>query len=109
MQNPKYVRHGECFIRPIEKLPKGKRVKVNSYIIGHSESQHHHVLEGEITVVEQPNMDANIFFELVNVGKVVHQKTVNRHNDLTLAPGKYEVIHKQEYDPFEKVMRDVWD
>lgn len=105
------VRHGELFIRPVKELPKGKKLEVKSFIIGHSETGHHHVLEStkEFTVIEPKNLDDNIFFELLGKGKVVHQKTVNRHNDLGLAPGIYEVTHKKEYDPFQQIMRAVWD
>jgi hypothetical protein len=111
MKEYQIIRHGENFIRKIDKLPKGKKLSVNSFIIGHSETGHHHVLESkdQFTVIEPKNLDDNIFFELLGSGKVVHKKTVNRHNDLGLAPGVYEVTHKKEYSPFTKLMEKVWD
>jgi len=109
MKEYQIIRHGELFIRPVKKLPKGNKLAINSFVIGHSETGHHHVLEGEIEVIEPKNLDDNIFFELLGSGKVVHQKTVNRHDNLGLAPGKYEVTHKKEYDPFQQIMRAVFD
>ena len=107
----KYIRHGENFIRPINKLPKGKKLSVNSFIVGHSETGHHHVLESatKFTVIEPKNLDDKVFFELVGQATVIHKKQVNRHKDLTLEPGIYEVTHKLEYDPFQKLMRRVFD
>lgn len=111
MKTIKIGRHGECWIRPVSQFPKGKRVQHDRVVVGHSETGHHHVLQSDqkITVLEPSNMSEDIFFELVSNGKVVHQKSVNRHEDLTFAPGKYQVTHKLEYDPFQKVRRAVWD
>ncbi len=111
MKEYQIVRHGECFIRPVKSLPKGKLVEVNEFIVGHSESGHHHMLKSntKFIVVEPKNLDDSIFFELVSSGKLEHQKTVNRHNDIVLAPGKYEVIHKKEYNPFTRIMEQVFD
>lgn len=105
----KPIRHGECWLQPVDKFPKGKLIKHDMFIVGHSETGHHHVLEGDVQVLEPTNLEDGVFFELLGEGKLVHQKTVNRHHDLVVAPGKYRVIHKQEYSPFTKVMERVWD
>jgi len=106
-------RHGELLIRPVDKLPKGKKTVGKSFIVGHSETGHHHVLESNVdfTIIEpeKENLQGSIFFELVSNGKLVHKKTVNRHNDLVFAPGKYEVTHKLEYNPFTKIRERVFD
>lgn len=109
--NYNIIRHGELFIRPVKSLPKGKKISTKEFVIGHSETGHHHMLKSKsnFTVIEPKSLDDDIFFELVNTGKVEHQKTFDRHNDLGLKPGKYVVTHKKEYDPFEKVMRRVYD
>ena len=39
--------HGENAIVPVSKMPSGKTEKHTTYIVGHSETGHHHVLEAE--------------------------------------------------------------
>lgn len=104
-------RHGEAFLRRIEKMPKGKAKHVQDIIVAHSETGHHHVLESkyDIAVLEPENLGDSLFVELLNPGKLVHQKQINRHNDITVQPGVYEVIQKKEYNPFTQAMERVWD
>ena len=103
------IRHGEVFLLPVDKAPKGKSEKHTSFIVGHSETGHHHVLESK-TEFEVSEIDkAFLYITLFDTGTLVHQKTVNRHNNLTVPAGTYKVIRKSEYDPFEKIMREVWD
>lgn len=100
--------HGENGFKPVAKLPKGKKATYNSFIAGHSETGHHHVLECEepFTVVES---EGKTFVELIREAKVVHQKSFDIHETKVLQPGVYEISHKTEYDPFAKVVRQVWD
>lgn len=103
------IRHGEVLLLPVDKLPEGRSTTHKSFVVGHSETGHHHVLEAtkefEVTRIS----DDELYVRLFEPAKLVHKKTVNRHNDLTIIPGSYKVIRKSEYDPFEKVMRQVWD
>lgn len=109
------IRHGEVLLYPVQKIQTQKgSVKVvkesNHFIVGHSETGHHHVLESDVKF-EATIFDDNhdLYVKLFEPAKLVHQKTVNRHHDLTVIPGTYKVIRKQEYSPFERIMRDVWD
>jgi hypothetical protein len=107
------IRHGEVFLRPVEKVP-AKDVAVQectSFIVGHSETGHHHVLESKanFTVTEDAVDKAFLYVTLFEPGTLVHQKTVNRHNNLTVPAGTYEVIRKTEYNPFTKAREQVWD
>lgn len=103
----KPIRHGEVLLHPISKLT-GEATEHTSFIVGHSETGHHHVLLSK-KPFRVSQSDKAFLIQLFAPAQLVHQKTVNKHNTLTIAPGVYEVIHKQEYDPFEKVMREVWD
>lgn len=100
------IRHGECLIYPVDKLPRGKKTELRSFIVGHSETGHHHVLESETPFTVQ---EKQMYIELFKPAKLVHKKTVNRHKDLVVPAGTYKIIHKQEYDPFQQIMRAVWD
>lgn len=107
--NIKPIRHGEIVLQPVKKLPAGKTVKHNSFIVGHSETGHHHVLEAVEGFSVLEATDNSIWLEILKPAKLVHRKTVDKHKTLPVAPGKYHVIYKNEYDPFTKVIRRVQD
>jgi hypothetical protein len=105
----KPVRHGEVLLHPVATVPEGKVTEHKTFIVGHSETGHHHVLEAPKEYkVTKVGLDA-VYVTLFDEGELVHKKTVNRHNNLLVAPGSYQVIRKNEYDPFAKIMREVWD
>lgn len=106
----KPLRHGENLLLPVSEMPEGKATSHKSYVVGHSETGHHHVLEATKAFdVLLEKKSKELFIELKDSATIVHKKTVNRHNDLTVKPGIYKVIHKLEYDPFTQLMRAVWD
>lgn len=109
MQKP--LLHGENGFKPITELPEGKITKHKMFIAGHSETGHHHVLESEteFEVIEPENMDGNLFIRLLSPAKVVHRKTFDIHQTKVLQPGLYEITHKNEYNPFTKVIERVFD
>jgi hypothetical protein len=109
MQKP--LIHGENIFRPVDKVPKGKVSKHKLYIAGHSESGHHHVLESEteFEVIEPENLGDSIFIRLLSPAKVVHKKSFDIHETKVLQPGVYERVIATEYDPFQKVIRRVYD
>lgn len=100
------IRHGECLLFPVDKLPKGKAVQATEFIVGHSATGHHHVLVSEEPFTVQ---EKEMYLQLLKPAKLIHQKTVNRHRDLTVPAGTYKIVHKTEYSPFEKITREVWD
>lgn len=101
------VMHGENWLTPIDAMPKGKVMKTLSYIAGHSETGHHHVIESKVEMEVVEGKDRAVL--LHEVGKLFHQKSYDVHETITLAPGAYVITHKTEYDPFQKVKRAVWD
>jgi len=105
------IRHGEVFLQPVTKVPNGEVSEHNTFIVGHSETGHHHVLESKqkFTVTTDEIDKAFLYITLFEPGKLVHKKTVNRHNDLFVPAGTYRVINKKEYNPFTQAMEKVWD
>jgi hypothetical protein len=102
------VLHGENFMRRIDALPKGKTTKAKMYVVGHSESGHNHVLTSpkEMEVLE---FNGHRYVLIDETAELFHQKTFDIHETVTVEPGVYEITHKTEYDPFQKVIRAVWD
>lgn len=104
----KPIRHGEIMLVPVSEIPEGETVRHTSYIIGHSETGHHHVLEGtEFEVTELSNDE--LYFRLFEPTKLVHKKQTDKHKTLVVNPGIYKRFHDTEYDPWEGVIRDVAD
>lgn len=105
------VMHGEMWFDPIDSMPKGKTVSCKLYIAGHSETGHHHVLEAksEFEVLEPKDKKLDRAVLLKEVTKLFHQKTFDVHETKYLAPGAYKIYKKTEYDPFQEIVREIWD
>lgn len=102
----KPIRHGEAMLIPIKGKVGGK--KHTSFIIAHSETGHHHVLESK-TPFKVSQTDKDFLIQLFEPAKLVHKKEVDKHKTLTVAPGKYKVVYKTEYNPWEGVISRVFD
>lgn len=101
----KGVRHGEVILIPTDKTIKtGKKLK--SFIVAHSETGHHHVIESEtpFTVDEK-----NMYIALFGDSAIVHKKSFDAHKTLPLKPAVYERYEAVEYDPFSQLTRRVVD
>ncbi|ABM16707.1 MULTISPECIES: hypothetical protein [Mycolicibacterium] len=93
------VRQGEIMLLPVQAVVQtGSREAVRSYIVGHSESGHHHVLDcdREFDVIVGTD---GLLIELSGTAQLVHQADVDRHNTLIVEPGIYRVLRKRQYDP----------
>ena len=102
----KVIQHGEIILMPVNKEVKGESHK--TFIVAHSETGHHHVLESKkpFTISDS---DKEFLIELFEPAKLVHKKTFDAHPTKTVQPGRYQVIHKLEYSPAEKALRRVTD
>lgn len=100
--------HGENILKPVDKLPKGKKTLTKKHIVGHSETGHHHVLESRYNyaVIES---GGETYLQLFEDAELKHQKSHDIHETLNVKSGIYKVYRAKEYDPFQKVMREVWD
>lgn len=107
--------HGENALIPVAKAPKGTVTSHKMFIFGHSETGHHHIAKSDtefnvIEVADENNQSLKrIFLEVFEPTNVVHKKSFDIHETKVIQPGVYEVAHKTEYDPFEKVRRSIFD
>lgn len=102
----KPIRHGEAMLIPITKKVKGK--EYTSFIVAHSETGHHHILESKQPFVVSQS-DKEFLIELFEPAKLVHKKQVDKHKTLPVAPGRYKIVYKTEYNPWEGVISRVFD
>lgn len=105
----KTIIHGENVITPVDILPKGAK-PYNTFIIGHSETGHNHVLEADKdTKFKVVTHNGEIYFQTTAAARIKHQKSFDIHETITVEPGIYKVIPAKEYNPFTKQLQQVWD
>ncbi len=107
----KAIRHGEVSLLPVESLPKGAKLmsEVKSFVAGHSESGHHHILTATapFKVFE---FEGKTYLDIPLEAKLTHEKTgTETHGIAILKPGFYERVIKKSYSYAEKIMKRVQD
>lgn len=129
------IRHGEVLMLALASFgfepEDGKNQK--EAIVAHSESGHHHVAVGDVTVFAPITKDSPRYeglcqsiwgkdekmkafwpveitpFRVNKDSELRHNKTYDQHQTFTLFKGDYAILHKREYDPFLDVRRKVAD
>jgi hypothetical protein len=112
---------GEIYIRRIARprkdfLKGGTPLKEENgrFIIGHSETGHHHVMErGGVDVVEMPSDTSGMRILRMIVAdpnkELVHERPHDTHETLGFPPGAYEARIGREYDPYAEIARQQAD
>lgn len=110
---------GEIYIRKIDALPDDlqpfhDKDKAGAWLISHSESGNHHVIDADgVTVMEQvKNVPAGmrILLAIVDEPTTLRQDAgANAHEAHDMPPGLYEMRIAREYDPFSEQARQVAD
>lgn len=106
------VRHGEIILKQIDNIPQeAKLIKTGKeYIVGHSETGHHHVLELATNSLRVYELDNELYLDVGEKGNLVHKKSGSEtHTPHTITPGKFKVIVKQNFDYFKKAITRVRD
>ncbi len=113
MNKPSIVRHGEVILKPISKIPsEAKLVKTtNKYIVAHSETGHHHVLEAtDLSKFKVFSWNGETYLEVSAMTDLLHEKSgKDVHKTHKIIPATYKVIIKKSYDYFKKAMTKVRD
>ncbi len=119
MEMKKFVKtaaQGEISIRKIDTLPTGIKPlapELGKYIIGHSETGHHHVM----TLDNKQAFEANkapegmrvLYAVLEAPGELTHERGHDTHEAISFGPGIYEFRLGREYDPYAELARQVAD
>lgn len=93
------VRQGEIIFVPVPPAMHPKSGEwVNSFIVGHSESGHHHVLDCDLQFNVIVGND-ELLVELSGTARLEHHADVHRHRTLAVLPGTYRVLRKRQYNP----------
>jgi hypothetical protein len=114
---------GELRIYAIDALPQNigsrrpDRNTQGSFILAHSEKGHHHVLVGDVDVIEHvetqqlgsQNLAMRTLYAIVREPSMLRQTAADAHVDVKLDPGLYAIRADVEFDPFADQIREVRD
>ena len=113
---------GEITIRRIGDLPKARKLPVGfaamkaergKFIIGHSETGHHHVIDAAgatVGVMEKPPVGMRILYMILeNPLALEHLRGHDTHETITNEPGVYEVRIAREFDHYAELERQSVD
>lgn len=96
-------------------LAGGKPLPVEKgrFIIGHSETGHHHVIERNgVDVFEMPSPEGIRILRMIVADpdkELVHERSYDTHEAIGLPPGQYEIRIGREYDPYAELVRQQQD
>lgn len=81
-----------------------------AYIVGHSESGHHHLLEAEHVTVKRGRYEGmDVLYAIVDESTRVTQNRTVPHAKQVIAPGKYIITNNVEPDSITGQIRRVTD
>ena len=80
------------------------------YIVGHSESGHHHVLEREgVTLLQGNEAGMAILYAILTKPTRLFQSAGDPHAEQIIGPGEYIITNNIDYDPWVEQARRVAD
>jgi len=105
------IRHGEVILKPIDSLPKEAKLEkeTKSYIVAHSETGHHHVLES-LENFKVFSWNGETYLEVPAISKLLHEKSgKDAHTPHKIIPSIYKVVIKKQFDYFKGILEKVRD
>jgi len=118
----KAAAQGEISIRRVGPLPTDRTIPAGYsemlpergvFVVGKSETHHDHVLDagcGSIAVMDKPPEGMRVLLALIEKPTALtHLRPTDTHAPIMLEPGAYELRIAREYDPYEKLARQVAD
>lgn len=96
---------GDLLIIPVKTIPKAVKAAIvenGHYIVAHSETGHHHVIEKARAEVYEAADDSFIAYirTLGDGAEIVHKRSFDTHETICLEPNQtYEVRRQREYIP----------
>lgn len=92
-----YVAQGDLNVFAIHAIPDGVP-ETKDRVLAHSETGHHHVLEGNAVRVFRAD-EFTAYVKVEKPAKIVHLRSFDTHAPLSLAPGNYRITRQREYVP----------
>lgn len=100
---PYQARHGEVFIEAIDELPAGVKELSptdGNYIVGHSETGHHHVVSAmDASFFADPDSDLCYLKVTEPFAELRHLRSFDSHPAINLKQGTYKINWHEELTP----------
>lgn len=98
------------------KIPNGctpLKAESGKFIIGHSETGHHHVMSSagaEVAVLDSPPEGMRVLYAILkNPTSLVHLRDHDTHEPIIHEPGVYEIRIAREFDHYAELARQSAD
>lgn len=112
----KIAAQGEITIRRVDKIPAGctpMKPEGGRFIVGHSETGHHHVISAagaRVDVLDRPPEGMRILYAVVEQAMALtHLRDHDTHEAINLDPGTYEFRIAREFDHYGELARQSAD
>jgi len=111
----KFGSQGELDVTRVDAVPEGCKpvAAVNGvYIVGHSETGHHHVIrEGGVDLMERTEHGMQVFYAILKdpTKSLEHMRGHDTHEPMALGEGIVRISPTVEYDPYAKLVRRTMD
>lgn len=107
---------GEITVRRIAKIPSGctaMKPEGGKFIVGHSETGHHHVISAagaSVSVLDSPPEGMRVLYAILeNPTSLYHLRDHDTHEPIQLEPGAYEFRIAREFDHYAELARQSAD
>jgi hypothetical protein len=99
---PPYCAQGDLNIFSVDSIPESVKEmrpeKDGNHILAHSETGHHHVIDGNTARVFGDD-EFESFLDVREETNIVHLRSFDTHAPISLPPGKYRITRQREYTP----------
>ena len=99
---PPYCAQGDLNIFSVSEIPSGLKQltteKNGNHILAHSETGHHHVIDGNAARVFEESEFVS-YLDVAEETNVVHLRSFDTHAPISLPPGQYRITRQREYTP----------
>lgn len=112
----KIAAQGEITIRRVESIPDGckpMKPEGGKFIVGHSETGHHHVIGAHgasVVELDRPPEGMKVLYAILeNPTSLDHLRGHDTHESIQLEPGAYEFRIAREFDHYAELARQSAD
>lgn len=103
-------RHGDLLIKTVTAIPAGAKSGASKTLAEGEVTGHHHTFtKGSVVVYDAPAKNAENAVKYFEVKSKSASLTHQEHKKLDLPQGTYSLAIEREYNPTDKVIRQVLD
>ena len=102
-------RHGDVLIKEIDSIPKSAKKIAGATLAEGEVTGHHHTITSGTVQLYAPSTVTKDAVKYVKVTSKTAELTHQEHKPISLPQGTYAVTGEREYNPMDKVIRQVMD